>query len=200
MKPIPRFDEKANCTFTIRVPRYFLSKDQRIQLCGQRNVWGTEVYSDDSDPIAAAIHSGWLRGEWPEDEVDASMLEIGPEGSVAQEGSEVLTEPPSSGPVLPPPDMDLHITVLILPALQKYASSVAFGLKSRAWGENHDGMSYMIHKLEWIDEGLSRGEERGAAARRKRLDVAMRDVRLAEWSGKRDSSMKSSGRLAPVQA
>lgn len=38
------------------------------------------------------------------------------------------------------------------------------------WRENHDGMSFKIERLEWVDEGVAgRNEERGGAARRRRL-------------------------------
>jgi hypothetical protein len=43
------------------------------------------------------------------------------------------------------------------------------GIKSRAWGSDHDGMSYRIEKIAWVDEQSARGEERDGEARRKRL-------------------------------
>ena len=189
---IPRFVEKANCTFTVRVPRYYLTRDQRELICLDRNVCGTDIYTDDSDPIAAAIHAGWIRGEWADD-VDVSLLQLEPlsvrddniasENTTFDKGGEVsdsnsdrlvMTQPSAQGPIDPPPERDLHIVLLILPALQKYSSSVRHGLKSRCWGATHDGMSYEILKLVWVDEGGgSRGEERSGAARRERLRAAM---------------------------
>ncbi|KAH0113992.1 hypothetical protein KCU82_g23919, partial [Aureobasidium melanogenum] len=74
VKPIPRFEDKANCTFTVRVPRAYLGASSAVEedsgtiaggleeICKTRAVWGSDVYSDDSDPIAAAVHSGWIRG------------------------------------------------------------------------------------------------------------------------------------------
>ncbi|KAK5152337.1 hypothetical protein LTR04_006429 [Oleoguttula sp. CCFEE 6159] len=178
-KLIPRFDGKENCTITVRVPRYFLSVDQREQICVARNIWGTDIHTDDTDPIAAAIHGGWIRGEWAKD-VDTEMLDLEPTHDseievdhTAVDSLQPLDAPPSVGPMTPPPDMDLHITLLILPALEAYASSVLRGLKSRAWGGNHDGMSFKILRLEWVDEGLTRAQERNAEAKRKRLRAAM---------------------------
>ncbi|KAF2839567.1 Rxt3-domain-containing protein, partial [Patellaria atrata CBS 101060] len=166
--PIPKFDDKSNCTFTIRVPRYFLTREQREQICTARNVWGTEVYTDDSDPLAAAIHDGWIRGEWDEED-EKVLVDVELQGSQEPEMPEILGSRPTSGPVVPPLEMDLHITILILPALEQYGSTVQHGIKSRSWPSNHDGMSFKIHQLQWVDEGNSRGEERGAEARRKRL-------------------------------
>jgi hypothetical protein len=90
--------------------------------------------------------------------------------------------PPAGGPVPPMKDMDLHLTLLILPQLERYASSVWNGVKSRTWGGNHDGVSFKIERMEWVDEGrATRYEERGGAARRKRM--AALAVGLAAWKG-----------------
>ncbi|KAI9712851.1 MAG: hypothetical protein M1820_001473 [Bogoriella megaspora] len=172
-RPLPRFDGRSNCTFTIRVPRYYLSPSQREAVCGSRYIWGSEIYTDDSDPLAACIHGGWIRGDWG-DEVDSDLLLEQPLDE-AEESPDVLTDPPTSsksggaGPYLPQQNRDLHITVVILPPLEDYASTTACGIKSRAWGKNHDGMSFKILKLEWVDEGPARAEERGAKGRKMRL-------------------------------
>lgn len=173
---IPRFEGKGNCTFTVRVPRFYMKRKEREKICRQRALWGADVYTDDSDSLAAAMHAGWIRGDWGEG-VDPSNLGsatvTGPtrldpavSGSVSLA---VLVRPPQ--PIIPPPGKDLHLTLLILPALQNYASLVQHGIKSRAWGDTHDGMSFMIEKMVWVDEGAGYGEERGARARRKRMKV-----------------------------
>lgn len=78
---------------------------------------------------------------------------------------------------------DLHITLLVLPQLQSYASSVAYGIKSRSWGDNHDGMSYKVEKIAWVDEGIGRGEERGGEARRKRLRAMLQTRTMSTGPG-----------------
>ena len=224
---IPRFEDKANCTFTVRVPREHLTKAARIEVCERRNIWGTEVYTDDTDPLAAAIHSGWIRGEW-RDDVDISLLSIGKEkereerpnnnaigpngrtslsvsvspelsrkslapyphgntsgseqgpsrknsdvGSGTGDGknstTETLTSVPTY-PVIPATGKDLHITLLLLPRLQQYASTVQNGIKSRPWLTEHDGNSFMVHEVQILDEGSGgRSDERGAEAKHSRL-------------------------------
>ena len=166
---IPRCDGKENCTMTIRIPRFYLSKDEREQVCLGRAVWGTEVYSDDSDPLAAAIHAGWIRGDWG-DSIDFSTLELDPVNDQKDAKQTEITALPSS-PMLPPAGKDLHLTILILPTLENYASRICHGIKSRPWGNDHDGLSYRIEKIAWVDEKASRGEERGGEARRKRLKM-----------------------------
>ncbi|KAH9864887.1 hypothetical protein IAQ61_008832 [Plenodomus lingam] len=171
-KRLPRFHaDPINCTFTIRVPRFYLKPRQRQHIVLERHLWGARIYRDDSDPIAAAIHSGWIRGEWDET-VDVSMLD--PRITAPNDPSdaeETLTKVPAA-PVTPPADMDLQIEILILPQLQKYTGSVEYGISSRK-STGHEGLSFMINKIRWVEDGIgSRGQERTAAALKRRLDAS----------------------------
>lgn len=178
--PLPRFEGKENCTFTVRIPRFYLSDLEREEVTRRRALWGCDVYTDDSDPLAAAIHSGWVLGSWGDD-FDSSMLEPsnsgpGPTGKATVNDVDgqlpadklTLTCPPPTA-TIPPKDKDLHLTCLVLPPLEKYTSKICHGIKSREWGNNHDGMSFRIEKVEWVDEGLNQGEERTGEAKRKRM-------------------------------
>ncbi|KAL8827779.1 MAG: hypothetical protein Q9170_006874 [Blastenia crenularia] len=185
-KPLPRFEGKANCLFTVRVPRFYLSDLEREEVTRRRALWGCDVYTDDSDPLAAAIHAGWVQGSWGED-MDVSMLEpfnassqsIGKPAVIDLETSETgpaissgstatLASPPPE-PMIPPKNRDLHLTCLVLPPLERYTSKICHGIESRGWGDNHDGMSFRIERIEWVDEGVGKGEERTGEARRKRM-------------------------------
>ncbi|KAI9661560.1 MAG: hypothetical protein M1829_006251 [Trizodia sp. TS-e1964] len=184
--PLPRLEGKENCTFTMRVPRNFLTPAMREQVVLRRALWGCDIYTDDSDVLAACIHSGWIRGEWP-DNIDISLLDLATKDSVHPKnkpmqssplkGSSpfqmVMTSPPSAGPVVPPANMDLHVTLLVLPTLQKYTSTISHGIRSRSWAGNHDGMSYKILKLSWITEGTTPVEGRSGEDRRKRMRSMM---------------------------
>ena len=156
---------------TVRVPRYYLSEESREQVCTHRAVWGTDIYTDDSDPLAAAIHAGWIRGAWG-NAVDTLMLEFLQSDSKAtiDPAQTTFTSPPAS-PTFPRPGKDLHLTLLILPTLEDYASRVMHGIKSRPWGSNHDGVSYRIEKIAWVDEKGAKGQERGGEARRRRISM-----------------------------
>lgn len=200
MKPIPRFEGKENCTFTIRVPRaYLLPTDTPEharsailggleEICRTRAVWGTEVYTDDSDVVAAAVHSGWLQGDFGEFNEDIHDLfnsnrddqaAHSPTAAVVSNTAAntavspplktlVTAKPPV--PFQPPANADLHVTILLLPPLTHYTASTSHHLRSREWGSDHDGMSYMIHGVEFVDEGpASRYTERGGKGRRERI-------------------------------
>lgn len=187
-RPLPRFEGRENCTFTVRVPRFRIDANHREEICARRALWGTGVYTDDSDPVAAAIHSGHIRGAWGED-VDESMLDLeikdtyqhAPQPEVngvdASKTDAQASKEPRLAPI-PPADKDLHITLLILPPLERYDSAVLFGVKSRVWDGRHDGMSFKVHRIDWVDEGVGRGEERSGEARRKRLRTLMQSGRI----------------------
>ena len=190
------------------MPRIHLAAASREEITSRRALWGTDVYSDDSDVIAACIHGGWLRGEWPDD-VDVSLLgiEIGTteaekdEGTVNRESNGnperkekagvkskkdvLLAEPPAKGPMLPLPGYDLHVTILVLPALEKYSSTVRFGIKSREWAATHDGLSFMIMNIRWVN-GASTTEEASGKGRRTRMKLVLEENAIdndASWGG-----------------
>lgn len=137
----------------------------------QRHLWGARLYRDDSDPIAAAIHSGWIRGEW-DDTVDVSMLDpriTAP--NHPSDAEDTLSKLPAA-PVTPPAEMELQIDLLILPRIEKYEDTVEYGISSRK-SSTHDGLSFMIHQIRWVEEGIgTRGQERTAAAMKRRLDAS----------------------------
>ncbi|KAJ5973089.1 uncharacterized protein N7479_003007 [Penicillium vulpinum] len=182
-QPLPRFEQRENCTFTVRVPRFRINQSHREEICARRALWGTGVYTDDSDPVAAAIHSGFIRGAWGDD-VDESMLDLEIKDTYQHAPPPEPTtngDSPAKGPRLPPippTDKDLHITLLVLPRVAQYDSTLMFGLKSRKWDGRHDGMSFKIHAVDWVDEGVARGEERSGEARRKRLRTLMQTGRI----------------------
>lgn len=86
--------------------------------------------------------------------------------------AEVCLLKPPAAPVLPPADMELHIDLLILPRLDKYEGTVEYGISSRK-SKSHDGLSFKIHQMRWVEEGIgSRGQDRTAAALKRRLDAS----------------------------
>ncbi|KAK8217309.1 hypothetical protein M8818_001562 [Zalaria obscura] len=91
-----------------------------------------------------------------------------------------ITERPTK-PVNVPLDADLHITVLILPPLEEYASTMRNNMRSRKWGGTHDGMSFMISSIDFVNEPkASRYSERTGAARRVRMREELERRKAAE--------------------
>ena len=169
-RPLPRFEGKYNCTFNIRVPKLYLQRVQREEICRRRALWGVDVYTDDSDPLAAAIHCGWIQGDWG-DETEFILRHLYGERENKltddEQNTQASYDSPPARPWMPPRGKDLIITVLILPQLEKYGRCVANGIASRPWGHKHDGNSFKILSIAWAspDHGGNTG-----AARRARLN------------------------------
>jgi hypothetical protein len=164
---------------TIRVPRAYLSDVSREEITRRRAVYGTDIYTDDSDVIAACIHQGWFRGAWAPD-VDTSYLdlEIGDRPTEPINVESILTSPPPSGPWIVPKNHDADIKILVLPALEEYKGCVRFGIRSREWGvrhegykAKHDGLSFKIMSVQFIggQGGISHNKKRGKKAYSQKL-------------------------------
>lgn len=177
MKPIPVFEGKENCTYTVRVPRQYLTVHDDAdeagpleEICRRRQLWGADVYTDDTDVVAAAVHSGWIKGDFGP--YNADLKDLCQNESEIEDNEETprtLAIRPRK-PVKVPPNSDAHITVLVLPPLDGYTSTSQHHIWSREWAKTHDGMSFMIHRIDFVNEGLtSRNTERGASARKKRI-------------------------------
>ena len=171
----------------MKVMRAYLDHTSREEITIRRAVWGTDIYTDDSDIIAACIHQGWFKGAWPVGvDEDLLGLELGDEGAVqaSQPLTEIWTRPSPSGPADVPKNRDLNINIVILPLLDKYSSVTRFGIKSREWGGNydgyhsvHDGLSFMIHSIQWVD-GVDGLEGRNFSDRRQLLAQEQREADL----------------------
>lgn len=140
----------------VKVGKQHLAPSSREEITSRRALWGTDIYTDDSDVVAACIHGGWIRGEWPDDvDVDLLGLDEGVDADVKdvkgkkrrgqepiepkpesrpKQNPDYLDAPPRTGPLPVPEGRDMHVMVMVLPKLEKYTSDVRFGIKSREWG------------------------------------------------------------------
>lgn len=211
-KPLPldRISGNENSTITVKVPRTHLTAAAREEITSRRALWGTEVYTDDSDVVAACIHGGWIRGEWDPD-VGASLLDLDhglpDDGSVHQvrgsnghmtteeqaaqtaaNDADFLSAPPKTGPVFVRENRDMHVTLVILPTLRTYASTTRFGIQSREFGRSglsgrrqkrHDGLSFMIAGVRWVENGAKTQSDVRGKGRKERMRRAMREVRAS---------------------
>lgn len=136
----------------------------------RREIWGTEVYTDDSDVVAALIHEGWIDPAFPEDveKTLASLKTMGKDKDSAQGKEKEKPKQPAKPKI--PPLKDVLVTLLILPPLASYKGTIRHSLSSRSWAGDgcarHDGMSFMIHDVKVVDMGVAEG---GKLGRKKRL-------------------------------
>ncbi|KTW25635.1 hypothetical protein T552_03495 [Pneumocystis carinii B80] len=62
--PVPRLDGKLNGILTIRIARQYFHKSENDKI-KKRALWGTDIYTDDSDIVAILLHTGRLGRKKP---------------------------------------------------------------------------------------------------------------------------------------
>ncbi|KAK9460766.1 histone deacetylation protein Rxt3-domain-containing protein, partial [Lipomyces oligophaga] len=134
---LPRLPTKINSTIQIRIPRQFLLRHANPHI-GRREVWGTDIYTDDSDIVAALYHTGYL----------AKLFE--------PDVDDVVTKG------------DCLATIRLLPLLERYQGSCRNGMNSRSWIIPHDGISYSIEGVEFVEKG--KAQDRGWEMKKRRLE------------------------------
>jgi hypothetical protein len=209
---LPSFDDpdQVNCTYTIKVSRTWLEQREQHLIAKEAFLWGTGIYTDDSDPVAAAIHSGFIESPFS---ADSSVDKVFGETNPRIDGLDIPEKP---SPI--PKDRDLHITLVVLPQLEAYASSVRSGVRSRSWPEPakegtssapHDGVSFMILKADFVKDGAQNrrmgrtGQERREVLRRELEDrkksIELWDRKTAEYEAKqKEKKIRGKQRRQPA--
>ena len=173
-KLLPSFSEveDLNCTYTIYVSKTWLQERERRLICSTRNLWGTAIYTDDTDPVAAAMHMGWIKPAFQN--IDETLLQkITQDQNPKVDVIKDLKPPPQ--PLEISKGRDFKITCVVMPSLEKYEETARFGIRSRAWpnlaeGAPHDGASFSILKVETVELGPEeRRMGRTGQSRRARL-------------------------------
>jgi hypothetical protein len=153
-----------------------------------RKLWGSDVYTDDSDVIALCLHSGWIEGPIVQDvpgwvppgkatfawrQMTRNYADQGlvDEVKAAGEAASINLERLHS-------TADLSVILRIAPKLIAYKGSQRGGVKSRSWGNGHDGVSLMIEDVTLQEPGYASGE-RGLRNVKHRIDHLARLKTLA---------------------
>ncbi|SCU98467.1 LADA_0H13212g1_1 [Lachancea dasiensis] len=105
-------------------------------------LWGSHIYTDDSDPLLALIHCGVL-GPTKTTPAPAQKPMRTP-ANLRNTDNVVGSFPPGAAAY------DLKVDLLLLPPLQAYCSTYQNGIRSRSWDALHDGLSYGIYAVEII--------------------------------------------------
>lgn len=118
----------------------------------KREVWGTDVYTDDSDVLAMLLHSGWLRVTRRERRVKAGEKGAGADAirRARIPGEERVVLPPTDGEEKGVPKA-LCVKLGVVPALVQYEGIERQGIRSRSWGNGHDGVSLRIEEVKPLD-------------------------------------------------
>ncbi|KAI8582469.1 hypothetical protein K450DRAFT_227315 [Umbelopsis ramanniana AG] len=152
---LPVLEGQENATLEVRIPCWFLTYDNKM--VKKRALWGTDIYTDDTDIVAMIIHTGKYEAMYHEPEV-----KLNNDVMLAMSGTAALIEPRRVDVNTNIPDHDLSVTLRVLPKLQRYTGTIRHHLKSRDWGSNHDGMSLFVEKVEQLPRGEARSKGRSA--------------------------------------
>ncbi|BGP04971.1 hypothetical protein JCM10049v2_000773 [Rhodotorula toruloides] len=119
----------------------------------KREVWGTDVYTDDSDVLAMLLHSGWVRVTRRERRVKAGEKGAGADAirRARIPGEERIVLPPTDGEEKDIPKA-LCVKLGVVPALVRYEGIERQGIRSRSWGNGHDGVSLRIEEVKLLDD------------------------------------------------
>lgn len=164
----------------------------------KRKVWGTDVYTDDSDIVAMCLHAGWITGPMLYDvpdwvppgkavaawrrmtrELSSNAKGNAPNGALSD--AERL-ESASVIAALRAATCDLSVVLRVAPKLIAYKGSQRSGVRSRSWGNTHDGVSFVIESVSLQRPGYASGE-RGLRSTKQRIDQLARLKMLATIAG-----------------
>lgn len=136
----------------------------------ERKVWGSEVYTDDSDVLGMCVHAGWIEGptRLPSNEGERPPQ---PNGAAHSDAA-------GAAPLYSPPD--IRVLLRIGPRLVGYRESYAGGLWSRNWLGMHDGLSLVVEEVSLEPAGWAQKSKlpgaRGVKSEAGRLGVLQRKV------------------------
>lgn len=119
----------------------------------KRQVWGTDVYTDDSDILALLVHSGWLRVTRRERRRRAGEKGAGADAIrrariVGEERIEASTPAAAASTAAA-----IKVTLGVVPPLIRYQGIERQGVRSRSWGNGHDGVSLRVEQVELVSVG-----------------------------------------------
>ncbi|WVR04792.1 hypothetical protein IAU60_001804 [Kwoniella sp. DSM 27419] len=94
---------------------------------GRRKIWGSDVYTDDSDLGLILVHAGWIR--WTPDILYGRTAD----NRAVERDRDIV-----------------NVTIRIVPRLLRYTSVERNGIKTRSWGNGHDGASIVVERVERV--------------------------------------------------
>ncbi|KAF9543488.1 hypothetical protein EC957_000849 [Mortierella hygrophila] len=151
---LPAMQGKENSLLEVRVASTYLTYDNaKVK---KREVWGTDIYTDDSDVVAMLIHAGYYIPPTNSHCTDEDSLH-----PTSQHHNFV------SNPIKHIcPGFDLAVTLRVMPKLIKYQGSIRHRIKSRTWSTGHDGVSFKIESIRKLGAGEALNKGRSQSKRR----------------------------------
>lgn len=151
---LPNFTrDKINKLIKIKIPYRYIRDllESRLERATHAQLWGTDIYTDDSDPLLALQHVGFFdRSDFYDLKklTPANLSNFNDViGNDDDDNDRQLTKRSGGGEVS---KYDLEVTVLLLDTLSAYIGTDRFGICSRDWYgvAPHDGLSFGIYQIE----------------------------------------------------
>ncbi|ODQ79489.1 hypothetical protein BABINDRAFT_161886 [Babjeviella inositovora NRRL Y-12698] len=165
---LPVLSNYLNCLIDIKIPYHYLL--QKEEIWDRRQVWGTQIYTDDSDVLNILKHMGVFgsfnpyvdriaRAEETEEATCNDFLRLDVLGAVRKsiqynlnlkkalvKSGHVAGDSINNNHVIG----DLTVTLLVLPPLTAYHGRFQNGINSRLWTESpHNGMSIAVYGISF---------------------------------------------------
>ncbi|KAI8355047.1 hypothetical protein B0O80DRAFT_498222 [Mortierella sp. GBAus27b] len=151
---LPNMEGKENSLLEVRIASPYLTYDNvKVK---RRELWGTEIYTDDSDVVAMLIHTGLYIP--PIGEHNGDQDPIQPDSQQHNFAAHPLKHVC--------PNFDLAVTLRVMPKLVKYQGSIRNRIKSRTWNNGHDGQSLRIESIQKLCSGEALNRGRSQSKRR----------------------------------
>lgn len=157
-----------------------------------RRIWGTDVYTDDSDLGLALVHAGWIR--WSKEAMDSGVVrpgidsKLGIKDSQAKRGVDVV-----------------EVTVRVVPKLLRYIATERNGVRTRSWGNGHDGGSIVIEGVKRVKVSRATQLGKGGNTDFSQVDSGMmkiarnRKIRMAEMTCQRSAVLNYPSILGEIE-
>ncbi|KAF9335861.1 hypothetical protein BG006_010482 [Podila minutissima] len=175
---LPNLEGHENSLLEVRVASTYLTYDNaKVR---KREVWGTDVYTDDSDVVAMLIHSGKYIPPLSPTSTEQDSLHPTGQHNFAAIQKHIC------------PGFDLAVTLRVMPKLEKYQGSIRNRINSRTWPtDNHSGASFKIEAIHKLGAGEALNRGRGQSKRRIKESCAERQRVLANIHDETTESLQN---------
>lgn len=167
---LPELRDYINCILTVRIPSYQINDLQNNKNYINRAIWGTDIYTDDSDILLILKHNGFLPN------IDNELENTIETGSTEKRTAGNLSQPQNIDQTVNNfrhfvniIGGDIHVDLIILPTLVQYEGIYRNGINSRSWKTSHDGVSIAIH-------GVRYGEINSAVENINNVDIKKKKI------------------------
>lgn len=148
---LPELREHINSIVTVRIPAWYVDDLRNNPHYLRRELWGSDVYTDDSDVLLMLKHNGFLPALDEQIEGNDAPMDKQTPGNTSN-AHNVQQTTHNYAHFMNILGGDIHVDLLVLPPLRAYQGCFRNGINSRAW-RAHDGMSVAVFGVRYGEKG-----------------------------------------------